>query len=170
MTLDELLKLGQSRKNIDQLIEMVLENPLMFDQLWSIFISNREPESRRAAWAIDILNENHSFIQQQHIDCLINELEVFSHDGLKRHSLRILENHQVKPDQIGILASLCFKWLEAPNESTAVKAYSIKILEKIAGEEPELKRELIDIIEIQLDEGTPGFKNIGLKTIQRLQR
>jgi hypothetical protein len=170
MTLDELLKLGQSRKNIDQLIEMVLNNPLMFDQLWSIFLSNREPESRRAAWTIDILNEDHPFIQQQHIDCLIHKLDEFRHDGLKRHSLRILENHNFKPEHIGILASLCFKWLETPGESTAVKAYCIKILEKIAGEEPEIKRELVDVIEIQLDEGTPGFKNIGIKTIQRLQK
>lgn len=170
MTLEELLILGQSRKNIDQLILMVLNNPKLFNELWSIFISNKEPESRRAAWAIDILNEDHPFVQEIHIDSLISKLGEFKHDGLKRHSLSILQNHSIKPDNKGILASYCFKWLETPGESVAVKAYSIKILEQIAEEEPEIKRELIDIIEIQLDEGTPGFKNIGLKTIQRLQR
>lgn len=171
MTLIELLQLGQSRKNIDQIVEMASNDKRVFDELWKIFVSLKEPESRRAAWAIDILNEaNCLVIGEEHIIQLIDNLEKCRHDGLKRHSLRIIESHDLIAEKIGVVTSVCFNWLENPTESVAVKMYSLKILSKIAMMEPEIIRELIDLIEIQMDEATPGFRNIGYKTIIELRK
>lgn len=171
MTLIELLQLGQSRKNIDQIVDMASKDKRVFDELWKVFVSRKEPECRRAAWAIDLMNEkNCLIIGEEHLIQLIDNLENCKHDGLKRHSLRIIESHDLITDKIGILTAVCFNWLEKPAESVAVKMYSLKILSKIAVMEPEIIRELIDLIEIQMDEATPGFRNIGYKTIAELRR
>lgn len=170
MTLEDLLKIDQSRKNIDQVVALIVPQPELFDQLWQIFLKDLEPQSRRAAWAIDIINEKYPLIQPAHIDQLVEVIQDFRHDGMRRHSLRIIESHQITPKNIEKLTDICFRWLEDNSMPVAIKMYSIKILERIAGEEPEIIRELIDIIEIQMNEATPGFRNIGIKTIRRLQK
>lgn len=171
MTLENLLKLNASRQNIDQIIEMVSGSKELLNELWSIFISLKEPESRRAAWAIDLMVESRQLVMNDsQIIKIIENLQLLKHDGLKRHSLRIIDNNKLLPETTGLLALNCFNWLESPCESVAVKLYSIRILTKISDIETELKRELIDLIEIQMDEATPGLKNIGLKTIMQLRK
>lgn len=170
MNLREILRLDPSRRNIDQIIKIVNRSPELFDSLWSIFIECNNPESRRAAWAIDILNEDLTFLEGSHLKTLVRMLPTFKHDGLKRHSLRILERNAIPEECEGELVSICFKWLEAPNSPVAVKMYCLKILCGIAVKEPFIARELIDIIELQMVESTPGFKSIGTKVIRKLQK
>ncbi|HLO91811.1 MAG TPA: hypothetical protein VK172_11665 [Lentimicrobium sp.] len=171
MILQDLLKLNASRKNIDQIIEIACNDTNFLDELWHTFISRKNPESKRAAWAIDLMNESHKIkLTEGQIVELIENLPHFSNDALKRHSLRIIDNYILLPHIIGPLTAICFNWLESPKEAVAVKLYSINILTKITEIEKDLKRELIDIIEIQMDEATPGFKNIGLKTITKLRK
>lgn len=170
MELEELLNLEPSRHNIDQVISIVKKNPSLFDILWKIYLQDKNPVSRRAAWAIDLLNEKGYVLSDDHISELMGILPSLKHDGMKRHSLRILESRPVSEEYIGRLADVCFNWLQEPASAVAVKMYSIKILTNIAEKEPAICRELIDIIEIQLDESTPGFRNIGLKTIKKLQK
>lgn len=168
MNLREILHLEQSRRNIDQIIKIVNSNPELFDSLWSIFIENNNPESIRAAWAIDVLNEDLTFLDVSHLKTLVQMLPTFRHDGLKRHSLRILERNIIPEECEGELVSICFNWLESPDSPVAVKMYSLKILSGIADKEPSICRELMDIIEMQMVESTPGFKSIGTKVIRKL--
>ncbi len=170
MTLEELLKLEQSRRNVDQVVGIIQHNPELFNNLWNIFISNREPESRRAAWAIDILNEDLSFINNNHLETLVDLLPDFRHSGLQRHALRILERNDLPKKNQGELVSICFRLLESNEAPVAVKMFSLKILARVAMQEPDLIRELVEIIEIQIEDSTPGFKSIGGKIIKQLQR
>lgn len=170
MTLEDLLKLEQSRNNVDQVIKMVESNPALFESLWSVFTLFREPESRRAIWAIDIMTEDVPFLNESHIEFLIKMLPIYQHDGYKRHSLRIIDRYIIPNRLKGELVYCCFKYLESATEPVAVKMFSLKILSKIADEEPLICRELIDIIELQIEDSTPGFKNIGHKTIRKLQK
>jgi hypothetical protein len=73
------------------------------------------------------------------------------------------------PDEnLGVLADACFNWLQSPSESVAVKMYSMVILHRISDNIPEIRRELYDIIEIQLYEATPGFRSMGGKIMNKL--
>lgn len=170
MNLRDILQLDQSRKNIDQIITIVNNNPELFDSLWSIFLENKNPESRRALWAIDVLTEHSDYLDSRHVETLIQMLPTFKHDGLKRHSLRILERNFIPEDYKGALLLICFQWLEKQDIPVAVKMYSLKILAEIAVQEPSISRELIDIIELQMADSTPGFKSIGKKVIRKLQK
>ncbi|HLN53423.1 MAG TPA: hypothetical protein VK212_06915 [Lentimicrobium sp.] len=170
MKLDELLTLEPSRKNIDQIISIIKTTPELFNIVWEIYLMDKNPQSRRAAWAIDLLHEQGLELDQTQMGEIIKRLPTFKHQGMKRHSLRILASEPVANEHIGTLADICFRWLEANDSSVAVKMYAIKILTEIAEKEPAICRELIDIIELQLEESTPGFRNIGIKTIKLLQR
>lgn len=170
MTILELLQLEASKRNINQVIRIINQQPELFETLWSIFCQQKNPESRRAAWAIDLLNENLAYLNEKHLETIISMLPLYKHEGYKRHSLRILERNIIPETHKGEVVSICFNWLESPSSAVSVKMFCLKILERIAKEEPIISRELIDIIELQLNDATPGFKSIGLKTIRSLQK
>ncbi len=49
-TLNDLLLLEMSRRNTDMVADMVLQRPVLFDELIEIFLSDKEPDNRRAGW------------------------------------------------------------------------------------------------------------------------
>ena len=168
--LEELLLREQSRANTDFLIQVLKEKPSLFDDFWVILMQNCDPVSRRAAWVIDYFTEEQPQFLNVKIEELAESLPGFSADGLKRHSLRILSRSPLPVKQLGMLTDISFKWLQSPVESVAVKMYCIVILERVTKIYPELIPELCDIIDIQMDEATPGFKSIAKKVLGRLRK
>lgn len=168
--LEELLLREQSRSNTDFLIQALREKPSLFDDFWAILMQNSDPVSRRAAWVIDCFTENEPQFLVGKIEELTESLTGFSSDGLKRHSMRMLSRSPLPTDQLGMITDISFKWLQSPAESVAVKMYCIVILERVTEIYPELISELCDIIDFQLDEATPGFKSIAMKTLKKLRK
>ncbi|MFH1119212.1 MAG: hypothetical protein V1775_05270 [Bacteroidota bacterium] len=168
MELEDLLLRDQSRANTDQVINIVMTKPEVFEELWRILMLNKDPLSRRAAWAADYCAENRPEFISSKIEELSAKVPGFSSDGLKRHALRMLSRSPLPEENLGILADACFNWLQSASESVAVKMYSMIILHRISDSIPEIRRELYDIIEIQMEEATPGFINIARKIMKRL--
>lgn len=166
---ENLLLREQSRENTNQMIEIVMARPELFDELWTILLQNNDPLSRRAAWAADYCAEINPAFLDGKLEDLAKQVSGFKHDGLKRHSLRILARSPLPIENAGLLMDICFLWLESAQESVAVKMYSMMILFRISLLEPDISRELYDIIEIQIPEATPGFRNIGKKIMKKLQ-
>lgn len=168
MQLKELLLREQSRANTDLVINIVKAKPEIFEELWKLVLLNKDPLSRRAAWAADYCAEiNPGFILNR-IEELSARVSGFKSDGLKRHSLRMLSRSPLPDENLGVLADACFNWLQSPSESVAVKMYSMVILHRISHNIPEIRRELFDIIEIQLNEATQGFRSIGRKIMKKI--
>ncbi|MHC1774211.1 MAG: hypothetical protein AB9834_02240 [Lentimicrobium sp.] len=168
MHLEELLLREQSRANTNLIIDIVKAKPEVFEDLWKIVLLNQDPLSRRAVWAADYCAEiNPDFIRDK-IEELSAKVPCFKSDGLKRHALRMLSRSPLPDENLGVLADACFNWLQSSSESVAVKMYSMVILHRVSDNIPEIRRELYDIIEIQLIEATPGFRNIGLKIMKKL--
>ena len=168
--LEEILMREQSRANTDFLVLALKEKPLLFVDFWSVLMKNSDPISRRAAWVIDYFTEEQPQYLNERIEELAENLSRFTADGLKRHSVRMLSRSPLPTQQLGVLTDISFKWLQSPAESVAVKMYCIVILERVTKIYPELIPELCDIIDIQLDEATPGFKSIAMKTLRKLRK
>ncbi len=169
--LDDLLMIETSRRTTDSVAELVFQKPELFNDLFSIFLSNREPVSRRAAWVIDTVSEAIPSLIEPRINEIIGALGSFRHDGLKRHSLRIISRSPLPGTELlGMLTAICFDWLLSAGESVAVKVHSMDILYRIAIEEPDLRKELADSIGWRMEEGTAGFRNHASKILQKLSR
>jgi hypothetical protein len=169
--LEELFLPETSRRNTDLVAEIIMQQPELFGELFRIFASNKEPVSRRAAWVIDVVSEKHPGLIAPYLDKIVELLPEFSHDGMKRHSLRILARSPLPREHLlGILLNVCFEWLLSPTEAVSAKVYSMDILYRVSLTEPDLKKELADSIEWRINEGTPGFKNRGRKMLKKLLR
>jgi hypothetical protein len=118
---------------------------------------------------LDLVSEEKPELIAPYLEEIIDLLPQFRHDGLKRHSMRILARSPL-PDErrLGKLIQICFDWLLSPKEAEAAKIYCMEILFRITRIEPDLKKELADSIEWRMNEETSGFKNHGQKLINKL--
>ncbi|MCX6248748.1 MAG: hypothetical protein NTW10_13570 [Bacteroidetes bacterium] len=169
-SLEALLLVENSRRNTDLIADLILKKPELFDELIMIYLKNEEPVSRRAAWVTDTVTEKRPDLLERYLEEIVTRLETFTHDGMKRESLRMLARSRFPADQLGLLITLCFDWLISSSESVAVKMYSMEVLYKISQQEPEMKKELVDSIELRMHEETPGFRAHGKKLLKQLYK
>lgn len=166
-----LLNREMSRRNTDLIADLVGSQEKLFDPLFELFLLNMEPVSRRAAWAVDVVTEQKPEWLEGKIDRLVEALEGFHHDGLKRHTLRILARSSLpSPDLSGRLVNICFEWLLAQEEAVSTKVYSMEIIARYVEQEPDLRQELIDSIQWRMEEERAGFKSYAKKLLTRLSR
>ncbi len=166
----ELLLKGNSRSYTDFVADIVNKRPELVSELWEIYLSVEEPVSRRAAWIIDTASEDKPQWVEPFLPELIKKLPAFNHDGLKRHALRMIARMPFPPGTEGELMNITFDWLLTPTESVAVKMYCIQILYRLSANEPDILQELFDTIEFQMADGTPGFRSIGSKMLQQIDK
>lgn len=169
-SLRDLLLIETSRRNTDLVADIVVKRPELFAELMELYLANEEPVSRRAAWVMDIATEHSPELVLPYLDRIVENLDRFLHDGLKRESLKVLSRSPLPEKESGTLMNLCFEWLVAPKESVAVKMYAMEILYRMSESEPALKRELADSIEWRMQEETPGFRSKGRKLLVLLNR
>ncbi|MEI6455327.1 MAG: hypothetical protein WCO93_03475 [bacterium] len=169
-SLEELLLVEMSRRNTDLIAGLVLQKGELFDELMDVFLRNEEPVSRRAAWVADTVSEIEPELLIPFLPRIINSLRIFSHDGLKRHALRMISRSQFPDSVKGELICICFDWILSPAEAVAAKVYCMNILYSLSLAEPDLKKELADSIEWRMHEESPGFRAHGTKVLAKLYR
>ena len=69
----------------------------------------------------------------------------------------------------GEIMDMCFRYLESPAESLAVRIFSMSVLTNLVKYYPEIKAELKLIIEDQLPHQTAGFKSRAKKVLKQLE-
>lgn len=168
MQLRDLFEAENSRANTDFVLGIILQKPELLSELISIVFKKEEPVSRRAIWVLDICDEQHPDLIKPFIEKIIENLSFEGHDAYRRHSLRILSRHEVPDAKEVKVFDFCLKTVTG-NEATAAKFHAINILYRFAQKEPGLKHELIAAIELGIQEGSVGLKNIGQKTLKKLR-
>lgn len=170
MDLEKIINQEMSKANIDFVGGLALQDESIFETIWQLYMANREPVSRRAAWVLDTLAEEHPETIAHRTEEMIMALPLFSHSALRRHTLRMLCSFPVPEKQLGFLTGFCFDYLLKPSEPPAVKVHCMDILMKISEVEPAIKRELADSIRWRINEESPGFQNRAFKYLLRLEK
>lgn len=158
-----------SRKNTDFVKDVVLSNPELFKELIQLALLNEEPVSRRAMWVIDVASEKNPAILKPYLNDLIIHLSKYNHDGLKRHTLRMLSRYDIRFDDFLHILDLCFEFIKSAKESVAVRYQAMNLLYVMSNKEPDLKYELATTIEMQMHEGSIGLKNHSRKLFSKLK-
>ncbi|MGE5425063.1 MAG: hypothetical protein ACM3N9_06845, partial [Syntrophothermus sp.] len=104
------------------------------------------------------------------IETMTAGLPSYSHDGMKRVTLRMLMRSPLPIQNLGLLMNTCFDWLTSPDEAVASKVYAMEILYRMSQAEPDLKKELADSIEWRMNEETAGFRSKGRKILQKINK
>ena len=158
MEIREFLGLHSSRINADILVDKIEEDPNIFDTVWGIMLEDADPVSMRAAWSIMIFAEKHPYFLEPRIPEIVKILPGVKSAGVRRCLLKVISLLPIPKKQSGIIFDYCFDIIESPSAEIAPKAYAMTILYTISQMEPDLKPELMALLESQLDEESAGVR------------
>ena len=167
----ELLKLDPSRRNIDYVSYLVGNDKEAFKTVFELAFHAPHPVNQRAAGVVEtITRDSPGLLTPIFLDRMIASLADFKIDGVKRCFLKIFIRTNFTEDQHGLLLNLCFNFIQNKKESIATRVFSMQILYNISQFFPEIKKELILIIESEMQIGSPAWRSRGTHLLRKLYK
>ncbi len=155
----------------DRIVAYIGADPKRFAELVQLFLAGPYRITQRASWPLSTCIENHPQLITPHLRKILALLQQEGiHDAVKRNVLRLLQYITIPKSLQGIVIDLCFKYLSGTQEPVAIRAFSITLLTNLAGNIPELKNELISIIEQRLPYEKPAFVSRSTKALKLLRK
>lgn len=158
--LPEILR-EHSREQALKIARWIGNNPKRFEQLMLLFLQGEYRVVQRSAWIISMVAENHPALIAPHLHQMVKRLK---DEGIpvavKRNVIRVLQFIPIPEDLHGEVMNICFEFLSDPQETIAVRCFSITVLDNLAKAYPEIKQEILLIVSDQLQHSpSAGFKS-----------
>jgi hypothetical protein len=169
----EQVLVDSSRVLADYAAAMVGRDPELFGQVMELALLQKKQVSMRAARVADLACEKHPELIRPHLVTIVRVLPKVTDTSVRRVFLHILLRHPwVEDDEgMGRLVDTLFKWLAEDSQPTAVKAYSLYLLEELIVLIPELKNELIVTLEDCVHSwNTAALRSCGRHSLKRLRK
>jgi hypothetical protein len=141
-----------------------------FDTLLNLTLFEKDPLAWRAAWILDGSDEQHPGLASPYLHKIIQNLPQLESKGALRSLLRLLCRFDIQEEDQGLLIDLSFGYLVSELYPVAVKVHAMQIIYKHTLIYPELKEELITVIEDQVENNSVGFKSRGKRIIRQLKK
>lgn len=164
-----MLEKANSAVSVRKIAAWVGRNPARFAEMVDV-IAKASPRAQiRAAWPMSYCIEKHPALITPHFGKLVALLaNPGTHPSTTRSIIRALQFVKVPKAYQGKVADRCFTLLADPDIAPAIRIFSMTVLENLALENKDLRRELCLILEDQLPYGSTGFINRGRKILKRL--
>ena len=166
----KLLNRGISKHNAILIAEQVSTDNDKYDKLISIVFSNIEPIARRAVYAIDHTNDINQELILKYIDRITDFVLTKPNYSIMRSFLKLLSMNNIPKEKQGEILMLCTDYIFSEKVPAAVKVHCLQIFYNITDEEPDLKPELIQIIEDSFEFNSAGFRCRASKLMKRLRK
>lgn len=139
-----------------------------FAMLMEHFLNDEFVIEQRASWIANVVYEKQPSLIKPYLERMINKMqEERIHVAVKRHVIRILQDMDIPEHLQGIVMNICFDLLADPKETVAVRCFSMSVLDNLSKIYPELRQELVTILEDQLaQETTAGFRSRAKKILK----
>ena len=167
---EEILK-EHSKAQCTKIVNWVGNSQHRFDELFYLFINDEYRVIQRSAWPVSYCVDAHPALISKHWKVLMGNLKKPNlHDAVKRNSIRLMQKIELPEEYHGEIMDMCFNYLLSPQESLAVKVFSMSVLANLTKYYPEISAELKLIIEDQLPHQTAGFKSRAKKVLKELNK
>ena len=151
-------------------IRTVGDSEEKFLSLLDISIHDQDPLAWRAAWILDGADEAWPGLASPHIPVIVEALPGLQSEGALRSLLRLLTRHEIPEEGQGLLIDCCFSYLVSELYPVAVKVHAMQIIYNHVLIYPELKEELVTVIEDQIHHNSAGFMSRGRRIIKQLEK
>lgn len=168
--LSEILK-EHSKRNTVKLAKKTASSPPLFGELMRLYFGKDQLVAQRAAWVMSTAVMSDFSLIQPYLSKLITHLNKKGlHDAVVRNGLKILETVPLPNRLFGKAANLCFPLLANPQSAIAIRCFAMTTLSNIAQKEPDIKKELLLVIEDSLPFAGAGFRSRARRTMKELDR
>jgi hypothetical protein len=161
-----------SKRTVEAGAQIAEQEPKLFPSLMELAFRQSGPHSMRATRVVVLLIERRPDLFGKYIEPILQRMESIHHESVKFNMLKIFTFCDLPEDEdnLGKLTNLCFDAVEANVSRIAIKVYAIEILYRISQIEPELKHELLDIIEKYMMGAQAAFLSRGIKITRKLRK
>lgn len=171
----QMLEAEHSKKQATEIVNFIGSDQKKFDNLFSLFMNGEDKIVQRAAWPLSYAAiANPSFINK-HYKSLFKKLnDPKQHDAVHRNIMKAFSEIEKYPEKHhGMLMDHCLRFVEDPKIKVAIKAYSLRTLEKLIRLYPEIISEVKIIIEEGSPNATKAYAASGknfLKAVEKFRR
>lgn len=167
MNLRETILAEHSKANCIRIVNWVGDSQKRFDELFNLFLNSEYRITQRAAWPISYCVIANPPLIRKHFSRLVENLHKPGiHDSVKRNTVRLLQHIEIPKKFHGEIMDICFRYISSPDESVAVKAFSLSILQNLSKSYPEIRNEIKLIIEERWEHETAAFKSRARKFLK----
>ena len=166
----DLLTLIESWDNLTFTFSEIMTHPEYYPVLMKLALYSKHPNSWRAVYLVDKINEVDAGFILPYVDKIIEQLKRENHKGKKRHFLKQISLNKIPEIHHGFLLDYCLNTFTSAKEAIAVRVNAMQILFNISETEPGLKPELLAIIEHEMEyHSTAGILSRGKKLVRKLR-
>ena len=152
-----------------QVLRAIEEQPSRMEELMDCFFDKNLRLCQYASWPAGMIADHSPELIIPYLQKMLNNLDTPHHDAVIRNTFRTLQNLDIPEEIEGLAFEKAFDFLANPQNAIAIRVFAMSVCGNIALKYPELKHELIPVIEEQLPFGSAGFKNRGMKVLKALK-
>ena len=149
-----------SKAQATKIADYVGDDPDRFAELIKCLLGPVYRVSQRAAWPVSYCIERHPELVKPYFNVLIKQLKRDDvHVAVRRNVARLLQFVEIPKRYQGRIFDACYNLLADPNETVAVRVFSMTVAAKIAKNEPDLMEELRMVATKYPQVATAGFRS-----------
>lgn len=153
----------------EMFIREVGDSQEKFNVLLDLTLHEKDPVAWRAGWILDGSDEQNPGLASGSLSRIIHRLPEIESTGTLRCLLRLLCRYAIDEADQGILIDLCFGYMVSELYPVAVKVHAMQIIYNHVLIYPELKEELVAVIQDQVVNNSVGFKSRGMRIMKQLE-
>ena len=166
MTLQHILLKKHAKSTTESVINWVGDDVDRFDSLMKLVLGQDQQLAQRAAWAMSYLVTEQPQLIYPYLDQLLTSVQQPVHDAIKRNTFRFLKEIEIPESSLSLAVDTCFKILENKKESIAVTCFALHTLLHYSKIIPELKNEILFVLELHQDTEAPAVRS----TIRKVKK
>ncbi len=171
MTEDDLRKIIDSWDHLLLAFGYISERPEHIASLMNIAMDDGLKGSWRASWMISKMYETYPELLEPYLGKVIDFLQKTTDSSKKREFLKLVSYYSVPEEKEALMLGYCIRHFTSASEPVAVRVHAMQILFNISEREPDLKNELIQLIEHEIEyHSSAGIKSRGNKLLRKLYR
>ena len=140
------------------------------EELMACFFDEDLRLNQRASWPVGMLVDHQPGLIVPYLKKMLDNLDTPHHDAVIRNTFRTMQNMDIPEEVEGLAFEKAFDFLLDPKNAVAIRVFAMTVCGNIAQKYPELKDELIPVIEEQMPHGSAGFKSRGKRILKELNR
>jgi hypothetical protein len=168
MELKDRLVTGLKKEAMSELVQDALSSEALFAEMVQFAISEHRVHAPKAAWVLAHVTAIDPRMANMFLNQWRETLDKTLNSSVQREILKIIRHCKLPEEMEGWFLDKCFLILQSPNTEAAAKYHSISFILVQTKRFPELKMELVSILEEQVTWHTPAWQRYIGKIIAKL--
>jgi hypothetical protein len=159
------------KENARRISDYIGDDPVRMKELMLMFLKGSFRENQRAAYPVIYITDRAPEMLKPYLSEMIAFMTDDVHDAVIRNTMRLFQNIDLPEEVEGLVYDKAFRYLSSPKYAIAIRAFSMTVLANICVKYPELKIEVIPLIQDVLEvTESSGIKARGKNILKMLAK